>query len=525
MTGFETILILMGAAVVLVGMAQKYHIPYPIALVLGGAFIGFIPGLQTPEFDPNLILVAVLPPILYYAAFSISFREFTENWREIFSLALGLVAVTTLVIGCIFKWMFPEFSWALCFAFGAIVSPPDAIAVTAILKRFNINSKLVTLLEGESLVNDASALVLYKLAVIALFTESFSLTTGSLDFLKVVIGGIAIGILFGLIFQLFSRKYLEATLGVVFSFTIPYITFIVASYLGFSGVLAVVVNGLIGARILHTHNSSLRRVLGYASWDIFTILLNCFVFILIGLQLRTILKELTVNQALLYSFYACIIALAMCVIRMIWVYAKSGFAYFKALNSKKASEICPQILKEAAITSWAGMRGIVSLSAAIALPFVLSDGAPLKGRDEVIFITFIVILLTLVIPGLTLPILIKWLKMPHHKEHEHVNQIREQLMHIAEMNLQKLFDENKITKKEVDFLKSYFMTQSAVQEMSHKDKEKTESVELARLTVIKEQRSHLLKMWKHEEIDDKLLSHLEDELDLVEVHIARAELK
>lgn len=525
MESLQTIFILLFSAVLLVGIAQKMRISYPIALVLGGTAIGFIPGLTPFNFDPDLILVIFLPPILYYAAFGTSFREFKQNWRIIFSLALGLVFVTTLVIGLIFKWMFPSFPWALAFAFGAIVSPPDAIATTTILKRFAINSRLVTLLEGESLINDASALVLYKLAVAALLSGAFSLIEGGVEFFKVVSGGILVGFGTGFLFQLFSRHYLEPVLGVVFSFTIPYITFILANFIGVSGVLAVVVNGLIGSRILLMHHSSLRRVLGYAVWDIFIILLNCFVFILIGLQLRNITRVLTPEQMLLYTGYALLITLAMVVVRMIWVYAKSGFAYLKALNEPKPDIHCRKILREAALIGWCGMRGIVSLAAAIGLPYVLPNGMPLEGRNEVIFITSVVILITLLIPAISLPALIRWLKIPHETAHGEEEKIRSQIAKVAEEKLHHLLSSKSIDENEFNFLKEYFISQSRVLEMSHKAEQKLQRVELARLKVIQAQRKHLLQMWKLQEIDDRLLSHLENELDMAEVHIARAELK
>lgn len=524
MFNFETILILLFAAIILVGVAQKFRVPYPIALVLGGTVIGFIPGLQPIYFDPNLILIIVLPPVLYYAAFGISFREFKKNWKDIFSLALGLVFVTTLVIGVIFKFLFPEFHWALAFAFGAIVSPPDAISATTILKRFSINTRLVTLLEGESLINDASALVLYKLAVMALLSGSFSFLDGGFEFIKIGSGGILVGITLGLILQLFSRRYLEPTLGVVFSFVIPYIIYIVANYIEVSGVLAVVVSGLIGSRILVTHHSSLRRVLGYATWDIFIIFLNCFVFILIGLQLRAITEMLTTQQIFLYFLYALIITFAMIAVRMAWVYAKSGIYFLKSRNNSKSPE-CFQILREAAIIGWSGMRGIVSLAAAIALPFTNLNGSPLEGRNEIIFITFVVILLTLLIPGLSLPILLGWLKIESYSEHDEAINIRHQLSKIAEEKLQYLLTSHKISEMEHKFLKAYFIAQVHVQEMAHAAENKLLNVEEARLKVIQAQRKFLLDRWKLNEINDKLLSHLENELDMSEVHIARAELK
>lgn len=525
MTGLETIFILIFAAILLVGVAQKVRIPYPITLVLGGAVIGFIPGLHPIDFDPDLILVIVLPPVLYYSAFGISFREFKKNWRGIFSLALSLVVVTTLVVGMIFKWMFPEFPWALAFAFGAIVSPPDAISATTILKRFAISPRLVALLEGESLINDASALVLYKLATVALLSGTFSGVEGGIEFVTVVCGGILLGFALGFLFQLFSRYYLEPVLGVVFSFTIPYITYVLAKFIGVSGVLAVVVNGLIGSRILLSHHSSLRRVLGYATWDIFIILLNCFVFILIGLQLRTIVSVLDRNQLLLYSNYAVLITSVMIAVRMVWVCTTSSLSYLKALLNPKSSILYAQIVREAIVLGWSGMRGIVSLAAAIALPFTSTNGMPLEGRNEVIFMTFVVILLTLLIPGLSLPTLLRYLKIEPHRGHREESKTRARLTRIAEERLHHLLNSKSIDEKEFDLLKTYFISQSRIQELAHAEEHHLQNIEIARHQIIQAQRKHLLEIWKQEEIDDKLLAHLENELDIVEVHIARGELK
>lgn len=525
MAGLETIFILLFAAVLLVGVAQHFHIPYPLALVISGTAIGFLPGLHTIHFDSNLVLVIVLPPILYYAAFGIPFREFKQNWREIFSLALGLVGATTLLIGLIFKWMFPEFPWALAFAFGAIVSPPDAISATAILRRFTITTRLQTLLEGESMINDASALILYKLAVIALLAGSFSFYEGAADFIQMVGGGIIIGTVLGITFQLFSRNYLQPVLGVVFSFTIPYITYITAHHMDTSGVLAVVVNGLIGSRVLLMHSSSLRRVLGYAVWDIFVILLNCFVFILIGLQLRSIAEVLTLEQMALYSVYGAWITLSMIAIRMLWVYAKSGFHYLKNPTGFKLSVKNINALQEASIVGWSGMRGIVSLAAAIALPSTYVDGSPIEGRNEIIFITFVVILLTLLIPGTTLPILLRWLRIQRHPELNDMQEVRRKLEKIADQQLRHMLGTANINEMEFNFLREYFVAQMRVHELTHIAEHKVHNIETARLMVIQAQRKHLLELWKLNEIDDKLLNHLENELDMIEVHIARAELK
>lgn len=520
----EIFFVLLFAAVLLIGLAQKIFIPYPITLVVGGTLIGFIPGLHAINFNPDLILLIVLPPILYYAAFGIAFQEFRKNLKDIFSLALGLVMFTTIVIGVIFKWMFPEFSWSLAFAFGAIVSPPDAIAATSILKRFAISPTLISKLEGESLINDASALILYKMALVAIASGSFSVVDGGLDFLYRVTGGIAVGVALGFLFQFFSKHYLEPVLGVVFSFTIPYMTYIIAHYFEFSGVLAVVVNGLIGARILLTHQSSLRRVLGYAVWDIFAILMNAFVFILIGLQLRNIVVEMTKHQLIQYTGYALLIALALVLVRMFWIYLHTSYYYVQAFYQRK-TELCSKIAREAAIMSWSGMRGIVSLAAAVALPFTLSNGLPLEGREEVIYITFIVILITLVVPGLTLPALIKRLKIQHIEKKDQDKKIRDQLVHIAEEKLTNLYHAKTINETDFHFLKSYFISQTYVLEKTHEAEKQLTSFEVARLHVIQSQRKKLMEMWNLGEIDDHHFTHFENELDIIDVHIARGELK
>lgn len=521
MESFQTFIVLMFAAALLVGVAQKLHIPYPIALVLGGTAIGFTPYLQAISFDPNTLLVIVLPPLLYYASFAISFREFKRNLKVILSLALGLVFFTTLVIGVIFKWLFPELPWTLAFAFGAIVSPPDAVAATTILRRFAFSSRLVSILEGESLINDASALVLYKLAIAALLSGVFSFSEGSIEFIKITSGGIGVGLILGYILQNFSKRFLEPVVGIVFSFTIPYITYILADLLGVSGVLAVVVNGLLGSRILIKHYSPLRRIVGYSTWDIFNILMNCFVFILIGLQLRTLISQMTANQMALYVGYAVLITFAMIAVRMVWVYARTGVSYLKALATPKSAILCPQILREAALIGWSGMRGIVSLVAALAIPLSLPNGMPLEGRNQVIFITFTVILLTLLIPGLTLPSLIRRLKIRHPSEHRQLTYLRKRLMKVAEETVHRLHASKTITEEEFDFLKVYLYQSQVLAAAAH---QKSPNLESARSLIIQEKRKKLFELWERLEINEALLTHLEHELDMEETHVARGEL-
>lgn len=524
MDTFQILIALIFLASILVGVAQKIRIPYPIVLVLGGIVIGFIPNLQAIYLDPNLILFVVLPPILYYAAFSLSIREFKKNWKEIFSLALGLVVMTTLIVGVIFKWIFPEFPWALAFAFGAIISPPDSVAATTILKRFAISPRLLAVLEGESLINDASALILYKFSVVALLTGIFSFTEASMEFVKVVAGGTILGLISGFILQNFSRRFLDPIPGILFSFTIPYMTFILAQWLDVSGVLAVVVNGLIGSGILAKHPVSLRRVLGFTFWDIFIILLNCFIFVLIGLQLRSLVSQMSGKQIGLYIVYSLLMTIALIVIRMLWVYSKSGFAYFQAFTNPKKCDQCPQILREAAILGWSGMRGIVSLTAALALPYTHPNGTPIQGREEVIFMTFVVILITLLLPSSTLPYLINLLKINHHHGHHEAHKARKHLAKVAEEHISLLHETKNINDRELSFLKSYFASQRYLFEISDTNLKKMSQLEIVRLKVFQAQRKELVAMWDRQDVDDRLFRQLEHELDVEESHISRANL-
>lgn len=510
MDNFQLFIVLMAVAFLLVGVAQKFKFPYPIALVLGGALLGFMPGVSAISFDPNLLLVVVLPPLLHFSAVWISFRDFKKYKNDIFSLALGLVIATTLVVGVVFKWLFPDAPWALAFTFGAIISPPDAVSATTVLKRFNISTSLMSVLEGESLINDAVALVIYKLSVAALLTGSFSLTEASIEFVQISIGGIAVGAVVGYALQQFVRRFLTPVVAVMFSLILPYIVYILATALGVSGVLAVVTSGLITSCFLVRHYDSFRRVLAVSTWSIFIILLNCFVFILIGLQLKEISERLGPEEMYKYSGYALLFTAIMFLIRLLWVTAKHAYCFIRACEASYA-----EYLREGAILSWCGMRGIISLACAIALPLNL------EGRDVVIFITFEVILLTLVVPGFTLPILLKWLKLHERVEAISVSHIRKQLLDAAEREIMKLLHLNN---EEREFLRNYINTRYHAHEISTSKKEDHARLEEARRKLLQAERNHLLKLWEQGEIDDTLLKHLEIELDLEEHLTVRAEI-
>ncbi|MGH8623520.1 MAG: Na+/H+ antiporter, partial [Burkholderiales bacterium] len=419
----EVVLFLLLLSVALGWVARRLNFPYPIALVIGGAALGFLPELPQFPFDPQLILVLVLPPILYQAALLTSWRDFRANIRPIGLLAIGLVIATTLAVGAALKLVVPEIPWAAAFVLGAIVSPPDAVAATAILTRLNVPRRVVTILEGESLVNDASGLVLYKFAVAAVMTGAFSLREASFEFVGVAIGGAIIGVVLGRFF-IFIHRYLgDVFIEVLMTLAVPYVSYILAESLYLSGVLAVVAAGLVRGRYAPEIVSAEMRIIARSVWNLLVFLLNSLVFILIGLQLSGILGRLTGYSAGELLLYGTLISAVAIAARFAWVYPAT---YLPRMVSARLRERDPAPSEaEVFIMSWCGMRGIVSLAAALALPLTLEGGAPFPGRDLIIFLTFVVIAVTLVLQGFSLALLIRVLHVgTDWSEHEEEQRAR-----------------------------------------------------------------------------------------------------
>ncbi len=396
------------AVAVLALVARRLTIPYPILFVLGGSALGLIPTLPKVRLDPELVFLFFLPPLLFPAALFTSIHDFRANLRPISLLAIGLVLFTTVMVAYLAHY-FMNLPLAAGFVLGAIISPPDAIAATAIADRLNIPRRIVTILEGESLVNDATALVAYRFAVVAVGTGSFSLLHASGQFFLVSVGGIVIGWAIGWLAQQFHQRVDDAPIEITVSLLTPFVTYLIAERLGCSGVLAVVTAGLyLGWRLpeLLTFRTRLRAA---PVWDMVEFLLNGFVFILIGLQLHEVLSVVTARSVPLSQLflYALLISLAVIVLRILWVFPAT---YLPRLIFRRMCRRDPDpAWQQVTIVAWTGMRGVVSLAAALALPLTLPDGTPFPGRDLILFLTFIVIFATLVVQGLSLPPLIRWL--------------------------------------------------------------------------------------------------------------------
>ena len=388
------------AVAVLALLARKLHIPYPIFFVIGGLVLGLIPGLPQVRLDPELVFLFFLPPLLFPAALFTSWRDFRANLRPISLLAIGLVLFTTVAVALLAHY-FMGLPLAVGFVLGAIISPPDAIAATAIAERLKIPRRIVTILEGESLVNDATALVVYRFAVATVASGAFAWTDVGLQFLVVSVGGILLGLLIGWLAEQFHRRVEDAPIEITVSLLTPFVAFLAAERLQVSGVLAVVTAGLYLGWRSPEILSSQTRLRGGPVWDMLEFLLNGFVFILIGLQLPEVLHGLSSHAIPVRQlvWYALLISLAVVLIRIIWVFPAT---YLPRLIFKKFCRNDPYpAWQHVTIVAWTGMRGVVSLAAALALSEHFPD------RNLVLFLTFIVILATLVVQGLSLPFLIR----------------------------------------------------------------------------------------------------------------------
>ena len=405
----EIIVLLFGAVAALAVIARKVALPYPIVLVISGLALSFIPRLPEVKLNPEIVFYFFLPPLLYPAALFTSWRDFRRNLRPILLLAIGLVLVTTVTIASVAHTILPDLPWAAAFALGAIVSPSDAVSATAVLRRLPVPHRIQTILEGESLVNDATALVALQFAIAALTTGTFSLGHATLRFVWVATGGIAFGLLVGFAMRWVHRHLDDPPVQITISLLTPFAAYLPAERLHVSGVLATVTAGIFLGWHLPLVVSARYRLQAFAFWEMVVFLLNGFVFIVIGLQLPGILRGLHTESLFSPIQDALIISAAVILIRIAWVLPAT---YLPRLFSKKLRRKDPiPPWQQVTVVAWSGMRGVVSLAAAFALPLALTDGTMFLGRNYILFLTFSVILATLVLQGLTLPLLIRKLRI------------------------------------------------------------------------------------------------------------------
>jgi CPA1 family monovalent cation:H+ antiporter len=409
---------MMGAAEIFVGLlllvallalvARKVSIPYPVLFVLGGLVLGLVPKLPRVRLDPQVVFLFVLPPLLYPAALFTPWRDFRANLRPIGLLAVGLVLFTTVAVAYLAHY-FMDLPLAAGFVLGAIISPPDAIAATAIADRLKVPRRIVTILEGESLINDATALVAYRVAVAAVVTGTFSLARTTGQFFLVGLGGNAVGLVVGWLAQQFHKRVDDPPIEITVSLLTPFVAYLLAERLGASGVLAVVTTGFyLGLRMPELLTFKTRLQAGPV-WETLEFLLNGFVFLLIGLELPEVLGTLSGHSLSVQKlvWYALLISLAVILVRILWVFPATYLPRLVFKGIRRRDPYPPW--RHVTVVAWTGMRGVVSLAAALAVPLTLQNGSPFPARALILFLAFVVILATLVLQGLSLPLLIRWL--------------------------------------------------------------------------------------------------------------------
>ncbi|MEO6498561.1 MAG: Na+/H+ antiporter [Mucilaginibacter sp.] len=535
MENFEIVIFIMTVLIVLSVFADKIKLPYPILLVLVGLIIGFAPFLPHLALNPKIVFLIFLPPILYDAAIKTSWLDFKKEIRSIFTLAVTLVFFTTVSVAVAAHYLIPGFSWPLAFVLGAIVSPPDAVAATNITKGLGLSRKVITIIEGESLVNDASALITYRYAIAAVVSGTFLIWKASLEFLLVSAGGILTGLVIGFILVLAHKRIKDnATVETSLTLLTPFVAYLSAERMHSSGVLAVVTAGLLiswRSREIFTYETRLQTKV---VWDTLIFLLNGIVFILIGLQLPLIIKNFEKNTLITIMGYGLLISLVTIVIRILWVFAgayNQGRLLSKKNNSLQENVNDTISWKNVLIVAWTGTRGVVSMATALALPLFLSDGSNFPQRELILFLAFIVILVTLVVQGLTLPLLIKWLNI------KPVSQLQKR----EEKDLQLLITENIL-----QYLNGRFpleLDDSVMQQLkkryevnfnllSHnRNRNRVEKAEKAsqlifkkhmlagQLDIIGFQRELLLKFQKEGAFNEDAISKAEAELDIEELRL------
>lgn len=433
----ETVILLLVAVLALTPAARRLLIPYPILLVIGGLILGFLPALPVITLKPDLVFLVFLPPILWAAAYFTSWRDFRANLRPIGLLAVGLVLATTAAVAAVVHAALPGLGWAGAIALGAIVSPPDAVAVTALGRRLNIPHRIVTILEGESLVNDATALILYRAAIAAAVGLRFVPAETLLRFVVAAAAGIGIGLLVGALARRALEWARDSFSEIAITLICPYIAWVLAEQLQASGVLACVAGGLYLRQYFSAIVTPATRIQARAVWNLLVFVLNGVIFILIGLQLRSLANAVPPGRMGLIILIGALVSGTAILVRLVWV-PLAAWIPRRISSSLRAQDPMPP-WRALFLVGWTGMRGIVTLAGALALPLTTADGAPFPLRAEIILITFIVIFVTLVLQGLSLTPLIRWLRLEEDRTLEQEEmRAREQAAAAALVHLDKL---------------------------------------------------------------------------------------
>ncbi|HZT40643.1 MAG TPA: Na+/H+ antiporter [Chthonomonadaceae bacterium] len=412
----EILMGLLVAVAALVTLSRRTWIPYPVWLVLGGLALAFIPGVPAIAMRPEIVFLVFLPPLLFRESINAPLSDFKTNARSIFSLAVGLVLATTVVVAWVAHRLIPGMTWPAAFVLGAVLAPTDEVAVTEVAERLSVPRRAMAVLEGESLINDAISLVAYRMAITAAVTNAFSLGRGALQFLAVSLGGVAIGLGVGWLVALLRRRLHDPPVENTISLLTPFAAYVPADAIGVSGVLSVVTIGLYLGRLSPRLISSRVRLQVQVMWEMIAFLLNGLLFILTGLQIRLILHAKQMGPLGPVLGYTAVLILTLIAIRFVWLFVTAYLTRALIPGLRRRDPYPPW--QQLFLVSWTGIRGGLSLVAALAIPFTIAGGVPFPNRSLIIGISFFVILATLLLQGLTLPWLIRLLRLDQDGSHE-----------------------------------------------------------------------------------------------------------
>ena len=522
MPAVVTVLALLCLVTLLSVVTRRWTIPYPTVMVLTGLVVALIPGLPEVRLTPEVVFLIFLPPLLYAAAWQTPWNDFKKNIRPISMLALGLVLVTTVVVAIVAKMLIPDLPWAAAFALGAIISPPDAIAATSLTKSLPIPRRIVVILEGESLLNDATGLVAYRVAVFAATTGSFSLSSSCLMFLWSAIGGIVLGLLAGWLVVRVHRQLDDPVVETMLSLLTPYAVYLPCEAIHVSGVLAVVTTGIYVQQRASWLLSSATRLHATAVWESVLFVLNGLTFIFIGLGLREVIAAINDEPLWWNIAIASVILLVTITVRILWVYPAAHIPRWLSRSLRERDPI--PSAKFLWIIGWTGMRGVVSLAAALALPLNFPK------RDLILFVVFIVILGTLVVQGLSLPWMIRVLgigassRPPLEQEMD----ARLWMLAAASAYLERSADMSSKNQRDVQYLREHFESHAnrivakLELELEDIDPETRWRAPVCRdlhLGALEAQRTRLNELEQSGVVDSHLTQLLSREIDLEETHL------
>lgn len=505
-------------------LARRFGIPYPIVMVVGGLLLSFLPGIPNFTLNPDLIFLVVLPPLFYAAAWTTSWRDFRYNLVSIFLLAFGLVGFTILSVALSASHVFEGFDWRLGFVLGAVVAPTDAIAASSIARRVGLPSRIVDILEGESLINDASGLVALQFATAILVRNQVpSASSGFLTFGWLIMGGVSLGLLVAWVVDHAERRINDGPIEIALSIFVPYVVYLAAERIHASGVLAVVSCGLFLSRGSSRFFSPSVRLQIWSVWESLNFILNGLVFVLIGLQLPVIRASIHGYSLSTLLVYGALFSSLLILLRLVWAFPGTSVAWFVRTRLLHQNESFPP-LRYIFVLGWTGMRGVLSLAAALALPATLANGSPFPHRDLIVFLTFCVIFVTLVLQGLTLPPLIRAMGLagaagPNCEEQE----ARRIVINAAVSHLEnaKKKDRKEFAELYDDLTRHYSERMAKLQAGEDKDGEGAARGRHIALTLeaLRVERETAIRLRDEGRINDEVLRRIERELDLSESRI------